>query len=211
MCFAQCNSRRQRKCLGFTPLKGKNPTWQQVYSDNGKQSLYLEWPLTGPGNLVGLLICARFSVWWRSVCNCNLCALFCPFPGLLFIQQPGLPWIKLVYGMPFSAEPCGRHGHVTQKGSPLEWFSHAGWELRRLIDSELPLEPNAGSRARLCTCEAFTWIELLRKAFQLLAFFLMHFVCVCTTGKNVWLLLKYYLMALQKKRSHCTAFGRYVS
>lgn len=50
------------------------------------------------------------------------------------------------------------------------------------------------SPAHFCgTCETLSWIELLRKAFQLLAFFLMHFVCVYTTGGNMWLLLKYDL------------------
>lgn len=46
---------------------------------------------------------------------------------------------------------------------------------------------------RCSTCKTLAWIEPLRKAFQLLALLLMRFVCVYTTGRDVWLLLKYYL------------------
>lgn len=54
------------------------------------------------------------------------------------------------------------------------------------------------------TWETLSWIELRRKAFQLLASFLMHFVCVYTAGRNVWLLLKYYLhgFAEEEKASY---------
>lgn len=39
------------------------------------------------------------------------------------------------------------------------------------------------------------------KVFQLLAFFLMHFVCVYTAGRNVWLLLKYYLHGFAEEKA----------
>lgn len=120
--------------------------------------------------------------------------------------------------MAFSVKLCERNGRITQKGLPLDWLSLSGDGWGGLL-TWAPFGSRSERRALCGPCEALGCIELLRKAFQLLAFFLMHFVCCLYHRGTVWLLLKYYLHGfaegekptvqdLSREKSHSVAvFG----